>query len=171
MWDVEFLRQSLSSSTKAGDDSYSVNEDASLAIAAPGVLANDTNPNAGTLTAALVSPTAHGALTLNGNGSFTYAPGANYFGADSFTYKVNDGTLDSNVATVNITVTPVNDAPSFDPIADQTIAEDAGAQTLNITNVSAGPLEVSQTVTLTAVSNDPTIGRRHRSAARVRRVR
>src|SRR6185437_12906686 len=54
---------------------------------------------------------AHGALTLNANGSFTYTPAANYNGADSFTYKANDGTADSNVATVSLTVTAVNDAP------------------------------------------------------------
>ncbi|HKO59437.1 MAG TPA: Ig-like domain-containing protein, partial [Thermoanaerobaculia bacterium] len=47
----------------------------------------------------------------NANGGFTYTPAANYNGADSFTYKANDGTSDSNVATVFITVSPVNDAP------------------------------------------------------------
>ena len=50
-------------------------------------------------------------MTLNANGSFTYTPAANYNGPDSFTYKANDGTPDCNVATVTITVTPVNDAP------------------------------------------------------------
>ena len=53
----------------------------------------------------------HGSVTVNANGGFTYTPSANYNGADSFTYKTNDGTADSNVATVNLTVTAVNDAP------------------------------------------------------------
>ena len=48
----------------------------------------------------LVTGPAHGTLTLNADGSFTYTPAANYNGTDSFTYKANDGTLDSNVATV-----------------------------------------------------------------------
>src|SRR5207253_2885071 len=48
---------------------------------------------------------------LSSNGSFTYTPAANYNGPDSFTYKANDGTANSNVATVSITVNPVNDAP------------------------------------------------------------
>ncbi len=51
-------------------------------------------------------------MTLNANGSFTYTPAANYNGADSFTYKANDGTADSNVATVSITIAAVNDAPA-----------------------------------------------------------
>ena len=54
---------------------------------------------------------AHGTLTLQRRRPFTYTPAANYNGPDSFTYKANDGTVDCNVATVTITVTPVNDAP------------------------------------------------------------
>jgi hypothetical protein len=69
------------------------------------VLGNDTDANGDSLTALLVSGPAHGSLTLNTNGSFTYTPAAGYTGADSFTYKANDGSLDSNVATVSITLT------------------------------------------------------------------
>ena len=47
-------------------------------------------------------------MTLNANGSFTYTPTAGYYGADSFTYKANDGTADSNVATVSLTINAVN---------------------------------------------------------------
>ena len=46
----------------------------------------------------------HGTLTLNADGSFTYTPALNFNGTDSFTYKANDGTVDSNTATVTITV-------------------------------------------------------------------
>src|SRR5262249_49301519 len=48
----------------------------------------------------------------NANGSFTYTPNANVNGTDTFTYKANDGNLDSNVAIVTITINPVNDAPA-----------------------------------------------------------
>ena len=51
------------------------------------------------------------AFTLNPDGSFSYTPNADYNGPDSFTYQANDGTADSNTATVNITVVAVNDAP------------------------------------------------------------
>ena len=55
------------------------------------MLGNDTDVDGNTLTAALVSGPAHGTLTLNANGSFTYTPAANYNGSDSFTYRANDG--------------------------------------------------------------------------------
>ena len=42
----------------------------------------------------LVDDPAHGTVILNADGGFTYTPAANYHGADSFTYKVNDGSLD-----------------------------------------------------------------------------
>ena len=56
------------------------------------MLANDTDVDGDTLTAVLVTGPAHGTLTLNADGSFTYTPTANYNGTDSFTYKANDGT-------------------------------------------------------------------------------
>jgi VCBS repeat-containing protein len=95
----------------AVDDSFTTNEDTPLTIAAPGILGNDTDVENDPLTSAVVTGPAHGSLTLNADGSFTYTPGANFNGTDSFTYKANDGTADSNVATVNLTVNPVNDAP------------------------------------------------------------
>jgi VCBS repeat-containing protein len=88
----------------AANDSYSANKNSSLTVSAPGVLGNDTDANGDTLTAVLVSGPAHGTVTLNANGSFTYTPKSGYTGADSFTYKANDGQLDSNVATVALTV-------------------------------------------------------------------
>ena len=96
----------------SGGDSYSTNEDVVLNVAAPGLLANDTDVDADPLTAALVSGPAHGGLALNANGSFSYTPAANYSGPDSFTYRANDGTVNGNTATVSITVNPVNDAPA-----------------------------------------------------------
>ncbi|HEX8275256.1 MAG TPA: Ig-like domain-containing protein, partial [Longimicrobiaceae bacterium] len=95
----------------AVNDAYSTNEDVALNAAAPGVLGNDTDPESNPLTAVLVSGPAHGTLTLNANGSFTYTPAANYNGPDSFTYKANDGTSDSNVATVTLTINAVVDVP------------------------------------------------------------
>src|SRR5439155_554494 len=74
-------------------------------------LGNDSDVDGDALTAVLVSGPAHGTLTLNANGSFTYSPAANYNGSDRFTYKANDGQALSNLATVSLTVTPVNDAP------------------------------------------------------------
>src|SRR2546427_733696 len=95
----------------AVNDSYTTTEDITLNVAASGVLANDTDADGDTLNAVLVSQPAHGSLTLNSDGSFSYVPAANYNGADNFTYKANDGQADSGIATVNITITAVNNAP------------------------------------------------------------
>lgn len=97
----------------AVNDAYSTQEDTPLTISAAGVKGNDSDPDAGdTLSAVLVTGPGNGTLSLNANGSFTYTPGANFNGTDTFTYRVRDaGGLDSNVATVTITVTAVNDPP------------------------------------------------------------
>ncbi|HEX2749851.1 MAG TPA: Ig-like domain-containing protein, partial [Verrucomicrobiales bacterium] len=96
----------------AVNDSYSVSEDGSLNVNAPGVLSNDTDFENMTLTAQRLTNPAHGTLTFNTDGSFAYTPVANYNGPDSFTYRSRDPALaSSDAATVNLTVTPVNDAP------------------------------------------------------------
>jgi VCBS repeat-containing protein len=86
-------------------NSYSIEKNKTLTAPAPGVLGNDTDANSDPLTAIKVSNPAHGSATVNPDGSFTYTPTTNYAGADSFTYKANDGALDSNTVTVSITVT------------------------------------------------------------------
>ncbi|CAJ35649.1 Ig-like domain-containing protein [Methanocella arvoryzae] len=98
----------------AGNDTYTTSEDAPLikSTVSEGVLGNDADIDADSLTAIIVTSPAHGALSLNPDGTFTYIPNANFYGTDSFTYKANDGTADSNTATATITITPVNDAPT-----------------------------------------------------------
>ena len=99
------------SSPAATDDDYAVDEDNSLTISLLGVLTNDTDGDGDPLTAVLVTDATDGTLTLNSDGSFTYDPDPDFNGTDTFTYVANDGTADSNIATVTITVRPVNDAP------------------------------------------------------------
>ena len=101
-----------SESPIANDDQYSVNEDVTLTIdAANGVLGNDTDIDGDNLTSVLVDAPSNGNLTLNTDGSFEYVPNANFNGTDSFTYQANDGELNSEPATVTITVNSVNDTP------------------------------------------------------------
>jgi hypothetical protein len=90
----------------ANDQSVSTDEDIAKAITLGGSDADSGD----TLTYSIVASPAHGNLTGTG-ANRTYTPAANYNGADSFTFKINDGTVDSNVATVSITVNAVNDAP------------------------------------------------------------
>ena len=106
------LNVTLSNSAPdAVDDAYSTDEDTALSVNAPGVLANDTDPQGDALSAAVATGPANGTLGLNADGSFTYTPNANFNGADSFTYTATDSLGASDTATVAITVNPVNDAP------------------------------------------------------------
>src|SRR5206468_2692978 len=77
-----------------------------LNVAALGVLGNDTDPDGPSMTVVLVSGPAHAAsFALNANGSFSYQSTSGFSDTDTFTYKVSDGSLFSNIATVTITVT------------------------------------------------------------------
>jgi DNA/RNA endonuclease G (NUC1) len=128
--------------------------------------ASDFNVN-NALTYTIVTPPANGMLSGTG-GTLTYAPDENYNGPDSFTFKVNDGDKDSNVATVNINVTEVNDSPVANndskstaedtsltfPVGDLLINDTAGAsnesgQTLTVTSVTSTP-DTHGTATLNA---------------------
>ncbi|MCP4768428.1 MAG: tandem-95 repeat protein, partial [Gammaproteobacteria bacterium] len=80
--------------------------------------ATDVDNDQASLIGQIVAAPLHGQLTLNGDGTFTYAPVTDFNGVDTFTYTVNDGELDSNTATVTISVTSVNDAPTG---ADNTV--------------------------------------------------
>jgi VCBS repeat-containing protein len=90
---------------EAVGESYNTNAGVTLNVAAPGVLANDSDLNGDALTAVLDTDVSDGTLTLNPNGSFTYVPDSGFIGTDSFTYHANDGTVDSNTVTVTINVT------------------------------------------------------------------
>ena len=133
----------------ATNDSYNVNEDTTLNISASGILSNDSDVDGDSLTAVLVSTVSHGTLTLTNNGGFTYTPTTNYNGSDSFTYKASDGQTNSSVATVTITINPVNDAPMLSPVADQTIDEKTA---LTFTNFASDVDSPPQTLTFSLVS-------------------
>jgi len=142
----------------ANDDDYSTDEDQLLNVTAPGVLSNDTDPNGDTLTAVKVSDPTNGSLTLNSDGSFTYTPNNGFSGTDSFTYKANDGTNDSNVVTVTITVQPDTTPPtvfSVNPSEGQT----GVMRTTNITITFSEEMDTSSlnanTVKLVKVGSPP----------------
>lgn len=86
---------------------FTLNEDTSLSDSLSGFDAQSDPLQffAGSVTAA------HGTVVVNLNGTFNYVPAANFNGSDTFSYKVNDGQLNSVEAFVNVTVTPINDAP------------------------------------------------------------
>jgi VCBS repeat-containing protein len=135
----------------ATDDSYTTAEDSTLTVGAPGVLGNDSDPGGASITASLVAQAQHGTVTLDSSGSFVYVPTANYNGSDSFTYKANNGTRDSSIATASITVGSVNDPPTANNDTAN-LATDAAATAINVlANDSSAP-DTGETLTITAVT-------------------
>lgn len=141
----------------AVDDTATVLEDSGTTTI--DVLANDTDLDAGTtLTVKEISSAAgNGTAAVSGDElSVMYTPSVEFNGTDSFEYVVKDGAGGEATGTVDVTVDPVNDAPSFTAGPNQTIDEDAGGQTVSpwATAISAGPSDESgQTLTFN-VSND-----------------
>src|SRR5262249_6937546 len=96
----------------AQNDSAETDEDVVLNLGASGnVLTNDSDADGTNLVAVLITNAQHGNVVLNSAGTYTYTPVQNFNGTDSFTYVASDGLGISNVATVTLTVHPVNDAP------------------------------------------------------------
>ncbi|HEY2411242.1 MAG TPA: tandem-95 repeat protein [Pirellulaceae bacterium] len=133
-------------------DAFSATEDTALAItAANGVLHNDVDPTNHALTATIVTQPTKGTITLAADGSFTYTPNANANGTDTFTYKANNGTSDSNIATATITIAAVNDTPvagndSFTTTKDTVLTVSGSPNLLsNDTDADGNTLTVSTT--------------------------
>lgn len=149
----------LNEAPLAAGEQYTTSEDTALSVAAAGVLANDSDPDAGdTRTAVLVSNPGHaGTFALQGDGSFSYIPALDFNGSDSFSYKVRDTAgAESNTVTVDIAVSPVNDAPIFTLGPNRTVDEDAGAQTVAgaASGIAAGPANENGQTLAFQVTND-----------------
>ena len=99
------------------DDSYSLDEDTPLIVSGAGVLANDSDPDGDSLSAALLAGPAHGSLTLAADGSLRYAPDVDWSGTDSFSYRSFDGTGYGAPVTVRLVVHAINDAPLIESAA------------------------------------------------------
>ncbi len=99
-----------------------------------------TDADGDALTYSIVSPPTHG--TLSGSGATrTYTPAGGFTGSDQFTFKANDGTVDSNVATVSITVSPSGNGPTitdFTPTSGPpgTRVTISGTRFVNVTSVT-----------------------------------
>ncbi|MEK6780591.1 MAG: Ig-like domain-containing protein [Bacteroidota bacterium] len=107
---VSITVSALNDAPIANIQSVTTSEDVAKAITLTG-----SDVEGSSLTYAIVTPPAHGSLSAVVGASVTYTPNANFNGSDNFTFKTNDGLIDSNIATVSITITPVGDSPvAFD---------------------------------------------------------
>jgi VCBS repeat-containing protein len=136
-------------------DTYGTAEDTPLPVNAPGVLANDSDPDNDPLSAGLVSGPSHGTLNLSTDGAFVYTPATNHTGSDSFTYQASDGTLTSNLATVTITVSAANDAPTVTVAAGGTCGRDDHSGTVNL--AVADEESLAGVLTLSVLSSNPVL--------------
>jgi len=136
---VSIAVQAVNDPPVAAGEAYTVQAGQTLTVAAPGVLGNDSDVEATALSAQLVTGPAHGALTLNANGSLSYAPSAGYSGQDAFSYRASDGPGASGPAAVSITILP----------------GDTTAPLVTIMAPAAGAI-VSGTVTVSANASDST---------------
>ena len=112
----------------ANHDRYTVASGMKVVIA-PGVLANDYDPEGAALSLILVTPPSRGSLTLNTDGSFTYTPDASFNGMDFFVYQVTDGTTSATNATVDLQGFFVPPAASISPEATTRPTETTSSDT------------------------------------------
>lgn len=110
---VTFSIASVNDAPLAQNENYAATSGATLVIAAPGVLANDTDIDSSVLTSVVATGPAHGTLALQAGGGFAYTSTIGYAGTDSFTYVANDGSLSSAPATVTIQVQALAGAAKF----------------------------------------------------------
>ena len=107
----------------AGDDEATTDEGTPVTIS---VLSNDTDIDGGPLTPTVTTAPGGGTAAVNADGTITYTPGATFAGEDSFIYTVSDGRGGTDTATVSITVSPVNHAPTVSTSTPPTIYSTQG---------------------------------------------
>ncbi|QAB14306.1 cadherin-like domain-containing protein [Hydrogenovibrio thermophilus] len=115
-------------SSENASDGLIVAEDNTLEIAPEQLLANDTDADGDSLSITDVSNAQNGQVVLNGDGSVTFTPAPDFFGAASFDYTISDGNGGTDTATVTVNVLPVNDVPVAH---DETVEMDFEAASSN----------------------------------------
>ena len=112
-----------------------------------------SDPDGDPLTFSIVSPPGNGSLSAITGNTVTYTPNANFSGSDSFTFRANDGSANSNIATSEISISNVNDNPISSGIADITANEDAANRTINLVEVFSDADDATLNYEVTANDN------------------
>ena len=123
----------------ANDDSATTEEDVAVTIS---LVANDTDIDGDSLSIESVSTASNGSVVNNGNGTVTYTPNAGFFGSDSFTYVVSDGSA-TDTATVRVTVTEVTTSEQVIGYAGTAIDVTHVWKTINLPNDFVNPVVVA----------------------------
>ncbi len=117
-------------------DTFSTTED--TPVTTGNVLTNDSDPDGDTLSVASFTQASNGTVADNGDGTFSYAPNANFNGSDSFTYTVDDGNGNTATETVTVNVAAVNDGPTAAADTFST-TEDTAVTTGNVLTNDSDP--------------------------------
>ena len=115
-----------------------------------------TDPENDPLTFQVVSQPKQGSLSGTAP-NLTYLPAANFFGTDSFTYKVSDGQLDSAAATVTLNVAAVNDPPTLATIPNLSVNQDSAAMAITLQGITSGAANEPDLLIVTATSSNPAL--------------
>ena len=150
-----------SSAPTAAGDSLVLAENTVATVAAPGVLANDSDPASRPLSAVLGAAPVNGTVTLQANGGYTYAPRTNFYGTDSFSYRATNGATSSAPATVSLSITFVNRPP---------VAANDSATTRKGVAVTVAVLANDTDVDGTIVASSLTIATSPRNGSATRKV-
>jgi Bacterial Ig domain len=141
------------------DDTFEVGVDRTLEIAAPGVIANDSDPEADPISVALISATSNGKIVAKEVGSFRYTPDPGFTGVDSFRYAVEDdqGRSTGLVVDAVITVTPTSPGVGLSPLSadpgNSTSVDSAGSPSAWKSSSGAVP----DTLAVTGTTSEPLI--------------
>jgi VCBS repeat-containing protein len=133
-----------------GGDSHSTNEDTPVSGQ---VVASDADGNPLSYTAGTAP--AHGSVTVNPDGTWTYTPGSNFNGTDVFTVTISDGQGGISTATVNVGVTAVNDVPVAS--ADSASVLEGGSVVINLVS-NDGDVEGALDPASIVITSAPTHG-------------
>lgn len=118
----------------AATDNETTAEDTVLVVSP---LGNDSDPDGDAFSILSVTTAFHGSLAINGDGTVTYTPVANYNGTDRFDYTIQDATGRNATGRVNITLTPVNDPP--DAVNDSVSVDEDGSTTVFVKSNDSDP--------------------------------
>ena len=141
----------------AVDDTATKAEDTVLILTQADLKGNDTdvdNSNSQLSVTAVSNPT-NGTVVLNGDGTITFTPAANFNGVAGFDYTLSDGSL-TDTGHVTVNVGAVNNAPVAVDDSLTSIAEDSGDRTISFASLTANDTDVDNVnseLTITGVSN------------------
>jgi len=140
---VTFTIIGVNDAPQSVNDSYSLNEGATINITIPsGLLLNDSDLEGDALTAQLITSVNYGSLSFNSDGSFSYTHDGSENYLDQFSYRAFDGNLTGSTANVTLTVKGLNDHPQNSLPGWQTITED---QTLTFSTANFNLISVNDT--------------------------